>query len=558
MAIRFIRWRWISAVFSLVALLAAGAIVFTAVVPISSNTLRRRLVDSLSARLDSDVELSDVHLHLFPRLRVDGSGLLVRRRGSVDRPPLITVKAFSVDSDLAGLFRNHLAHVTLEGLEIQIPPEARAGKNDSHDIDLNDTAPKTDTPSNATSDGARPDRTLPNKAWPETALWWFTGARKFARAMVIDALDTDDASLAIIPADKDKRPAVWAIHHLHMNNLGVDQPMPFRATLTNGVPPGEIDTIGHFGPWHRDEPGQTHLDGTFTFAEANLSVFKGIRGMLSARGDFRGTLNRIDVSGETDTPDFTIDVSGHPFPLHTKYHTIVDGTNGNTHLERIDARFLQSSLVAKGSVVQNPHDRRGRTISLNLALTRARLEDVLVMAVKTPKPPMVGVLKMTTTFLLPPGETDVVERLQLGGQFSIERVRFTSFDVQGRIEALSRLARGQKNVADKESVASKFQGRFKLGDGQLELSNLTFEVPGAKVQLDGGYALRAETLDFHGVVSMDAKLSQTQTGIKSLLLKAVDPFFRKNGTSQLPIRIRGTRSDPSFGLDVRRVFKRGN
>jgi hypothetical protein len=57
---------------------------------------------------------------------------------------------------------------------------------------------------------------------------------------------------------------------------------------------------------------------------------------------------------------------------------------------------------------------------------------------------------------------------------------------------------------------------------------------------------------------MDAKLSQTQTGVKALLLKAVDPFFRKNGTSQLPIKIGGTRSDPSFGLDMRRVFKRGN
>src|SRR5262249_14857706 len=97
-----------------------------------------------------------------------------------------------------------------------------------------------------------------------------------------------------------------------------------------------------------------------------------------------------------------------------------------------------------------------------------------------------------------------------------------------------------------------------LADGRLELSDLTFEVPGTKVRLTGQYALRAETLDFHGTLSMDAKLSETQSGLKSLLLKAVDPLFRKNGMSQLPIKISGTRNNPSFGLDVRRIFKRGN
>jgi hypothetical protein len=50
---------------------------------------------------------------------------------------------------------------------------------------------------------------------------------------------------------------------------------------------------------------------------------------------------------------------------------------------------------------------------------------------------------------------------------------------------------------------------------------------------------------------MDAKLSQTTTGFKSLLLKAVDPFFKK-GTkgAVLPIKIGGTRESPSFGLDL--------
>src|SRR5579872_2757557 len=48
---------------------------------------------------------------------------------------------------------------------------------------------------------------------------------------------------------------------------------------------------------------------------------------------------------------------------------------------------------------------------------------------------------------------------------------------------------------------------------------------------------------------LDAKLSDTITGIKSLLLKPVDPFFRKNHQTEIPIKVTGTRTAPDFGLD---------
>ena len=49
---------------------------------------------------------------------------------------------------------------------------------------------------------------------------------------------------------------------------------------------------------------------------------------------------------------------------------------------------------------------------------------------------------------------------------------------------------------------------------------------------------------------MQAKISQTTTGAKSFVLKAVDPFFRKNGQTEVPIKITGQREHPSFGLDL--------
>ena len=50
--------------------------------------------------------------------------------------------------------------------------------------------------------------------------------------------------------------------------------------------------------------------------------------------------------------------------------------------------------------------------------------------------------------------------------------------------------------------------------------------------LDGKYGLDKEDLDFHGKLRMQAKISQTTTGVKSFVLKAVDPFFRKERTDR--------------------------
>jgi hypothetical protein len=190
-------------------------------------------------------------------------------------------------------------------------------------------------------------------------------------------------------------------------------------------------------------------------------------------------------------------------------------------------------------------------------MQKARLEDIMTMAVKTPTPPMVGVLTLTTKFELPPGERDAPERLRLDGRFTIADARFTNYDVQGKINELSRRSRGRLAAKAAEPVVSHFEGRFKLADGILALPELSFDIPGAIVQLGGRYALKAETIDFRGTVLLDAKVSETQSGTKRFLLKIVDPLFnREGGGAAIPIKIGGVREKPSFGLDVGRVFKR--
>ena len=106
------------------------------------------------------------------------------------------------------------------------------------------------------------------------------------------------------------------------------------------------------GPWNADCPGATALGGTYWFHDADLGTIKGIGGILSSQGAYQGTLDRIVVDGATDTPDFEVKISGHKVPLHTEFHAIVDGTDGDTYLQPVKARLSAFFLVARGYVVR--------------------------------------------------------------------------------------------------------------------------------------------------------------------------------------------------------------
>jgi hypothetical protein len=148
--------------------------------------------------------------------------------------------------------------------------------------------------------------------------------------------------------------------------------------------------------------------------------------------------------------------------------------------------------------------------------------------------------------------------LNLNGKFEVEQAQFTSPEATAKIETLSRKAQGQPENKDAGSSVSQLKGNFVLDNGVITFRELTFSVPGAQVALDGKYLLDREDLDFHGKLIMQAKISQTMTGMKSFLLKAVDPFFRKNGRTEVPIKITGQREHPSFGLDLGHKDKKKN
>ena len=362
----------------------------------------------------------------------------------------------------------------------------------------------------------------------------------------------------IVPSNPDKSPRVFAIHDLDMRSVGFDRAMPFTATLTNPIPVGEIKASGSFGPWRAPDPGQTPLGGKYEFTHADLGTIKGIGGILSSIGEFAGQLDRIDVHGTTRTPDFSVDVGGQPVPLDTTFHAVVDGTNGDTYLQPVDAQFLQTKLTANGGVYGNK-GIKGRTVQLDVTMNDGTLEDVLRLAVKSATPVMTGSLTLKTKLLIPPGDAKVPDRLQLDGTFAIARARFTSAEVQQKLFALSRRSQGKDTDAGARGnqVLSDMKGRFTLRNGVVRFDPLTFGIPGRRgFSHRPVHVLRGGQLDFAGTFAMDATLSKAAGGgFASLLLKPFDPLFKKpHAGAVIPIKITGTREKPEFGLDVKRAL----
>ena len=516
--------------------LAAGVVVllgWISVGPLLSPQFESHVRDELARYFGGDARFHSLRVTIFPQPAVVGEGFVLRHRGRTDIPPLIAVERFSAAAPWTGLFvrPRRVGHVRLEGLRIHIPPREKGEP----------LMPEALRDDEAAGAGAAPEPPSPEP-------------RRESSPVVIDRIETPDAQLSIEPKERWKPARVFLIHNLTLRDVATDRPMRFEATLTNPKPAGPIETTGTFGPWASGEPADTPLTGDYTFSEADLGVFKGIGGLLTSRGRFGGMLGRISVSGATSTPDFRLTLAGNPVPLDTTFEAIVDGTNGNTWLTPVTARLLESTIVARGGVVRTK-DERGREITLDVVVDEARIEDFLKLAVKGAEPLMTGRAVIKTTLRIPPGDEDVVRKLELDGTFHIAQAKFMNVDVQRSIGTLSQRGRGRHDAAPGTSTLSDLRGAFRLRDGRLTFSSLRFAVPGAVVRMAGSYGLEDEELDFRGTLRLQASLSETVGGVKSVFLKLVDPFFRKNGAgAELPIKVDGARSKPKFGLDARALL----
>src|SRR5690242_14281202 len=312
------------------------------VAPKLRREARKRTEEYLSQRFQGSVQIGEFHIALLPRAYVEINNIVLRHHGRTDIPPLIQIQKASFNANLLTLFGHKVDVnlVRLQGLQINAPPRTPGGTPMIRGTDQN-------------------------------------LAEKYP--VVIHQIVADQALIVLLrkPEDADKPPNQFEIHQLMMVDIGFDRPASFQALLTNPKPRGEIRCQGQFGPWQADDPSQTPVAAAYTFDHADMSTLKGLSGIMSSTGRFQGPLDYLSVDGQTDIPDFALRTSVRPMALHTDFSAIVDGTNGNTLLKSVTARFLHTTLSVAGEVVDLQRGLKGRTIELHATSSNARIEDLL-------------------------------------------------------------------------------------------------------------------------------------------------------------------------------------
>jgi hypothetical protein len=506
----------------------------------ADTILRNRLVASLSARFNSPVELDSLHLDTTSGLHVTGKGLRILYLAGPTKPdanpvaalPMLTVADFEFQTDFKELLKPTMRVVTVDvrGMQLNIPPHPRL-------------AP-----------GAMPDN--PRRRG-QSALGISVGKIVIA-----------DSQLVLETSVPGKLPLIFNIANLTLTDVGARQPFEYDATLSNPKPAGDIRATGHFGPWQKDNPRDTPLDGNYWFLNADLSSIKGLGGMLSSSGRFSGTLGDVTVQGSTDTPDFRLDISNHPVALHTDFRAEVNGMTGDTTLEQVDVRVLHSILHASGSVTRVGTPATGVTghdteLTVNMGpRDHGRIEDMLVLGVKTSPPVLRGAMVTRQRLSVPPGKVSVSQKLRLQGSFTITGATFSNPGFQQTIDKLSLRAQGLpkqangQNAQAAEPVTSVLSGQFQQANALVDISELKMTLPGATGELTGHYSLDGQKFDFRGLIRTQATASQMTTGWVSKLLRPFDPLLARNGAGlELPITISGTKSSPKFGIDTKRLFQ---
>jgi hypothetical protein len=494
-----------------IVLLVVGEVVVRHAAPI----LKGRVIETLSTRFNSKVELDDLDVSLIKGLAVSGKGLRIFAPDDLvaagAKDPIIAVGKFEFHAGLIGLFLKptRVSSVYVQGLEIHIPPKSI--RQQGHAIQ-----------------------------------------HKGKIKIVVGDLVVDDSRLVIGTDKPDKDPKLFQLKHIVLHDVGSSAASPYDATLTNAIPRGDIHAAGTFGPWNVESPGESNVTGKYTFDHADLNTIKGIGGMLHSVGNFKGRLDRIEVEGTADVANFSLDTANHPVHLHTNFSAIVDGTTGDTYLQPVNAKLGDSQFTCSGAVVN--HKGVGHSINLDVDVPAGRIQDFLELAVKTQPVVMTGVLKMKTRLDIRPGKESVTRKLGLNGEFALQRMHFTNPDVQDKVDMLSLRAQGDPRDAKPgaEDVTSRMTGKFKMAAGKLDFDDLDFTMPGATVHLAGVYTLDGRKFDFNGKVRTDAKLSQmVASRWKSWMLKVADPFFHKHGAgAEIPVKVTGTNSAPKFGLDI--------
>jgi hypothetical protein len=467
----------------------------------------REVVPELAQTFSSTLTVGSYKRFYFPNPGFVARNIVLRLHGSTNIPPLATIDTLTATGSYLDFIVHpyHLNSLAIAGLHVQVPA---SGTVENGTKFLSASSPST---------------------------------------IIVDNI-TANQSLLDVTTGQGKPLLRFIIHALTLRGVSSSQSMSYHVAFTNPVPPGELTSEGHLGPLKRNDLGSTPVSGKATLTGADLGVFHGIAGKVHVESSFHGLLSHVEITGSTDVPDFHVE-HGQPEHLATSFHALVNGMNGSVALEKVQATAGRTKIDVTGNI-----DRK-QGWRLTLAAPNGRVQDLMRMFARDGAP-ITGSATLHADVFVPPDHEHFLKALRIDGVFALTGLHFTHVPTQQTIDGLSQRASGtapKKKVANADAaapiVAATLQTQHvMLRDGVAHFTNLLFTIPGAKADGTGTFNLLNMHVDVPATLRMDTDLSDATTGIKSFLLKPLDPFFKKKHGSIVPVHMSGTYNHPIFGL----------
>lgn len=508
----FSRWQRIGLIVAgvLLPLVAAGFGLLLHYWPFGQKDILETLQETVPG---AKVTISRFHSTYFMHPGAVAEGVVFTRPNSgAGTSPLVTVQNITIQANYHDfLYRpGYISRIIIDGLRIQVPPRGSSTGPADGSADLDASITRTSV-GEIVSSGA---------------------------LLEIDRRDGD--------------PLKFEIHNIRVSSVTANKPMAFTVSLQNALPPGEIQASGELGPWNAKDIGQLPVSGDYKFDQANLGVFDGILGTLSSTGHFQGRLGQIAVNGDTSIPDFALKSEGQKVDLKSRFQAQVNGTNGDVKLTQVAVQ-LDDTPIAIHGLISGDGATKGKITTLDLSSTKGRVQDILRPFVTAPTPPMLGHMVFRVHVVFPSAEHPFFKNVNLTGDFSIDRGKFSSADTQSSVDSLSERSRGIKHDnSSSDPVESGLSSHVTLTNGIAKFSNLAMTVPGATARMNGTFNVINGKIDFHGALKTDVEISDTTKGIKSVLLRPLDPIFKRkrHPGASIPVEMTGTYSQPHFATEI--------
>jgi hypothetical protein len=489
------------------AVLAGGFVVVSTNWPYRHRKIQPMLEDMLA----SQVKISEYHRTYFPNPGFIAIGITMRRKSAPDLPPLGSVEKMVVQgrwSDLL-LLRQRVQLVEITGLHVVVPA---IGSRENHE----------DFPPGSGADFGGPE-------------------------MMIERFVVRKSLLDIMRADQHRNS--FPIANLEIRNFHRGEEGVFVVDMRNAIPTGRIQATGMFGPIRVNDFGATPVSGDFSFSGVALHEVGEISGTLDSSGHFNGTLGEIEAEATSRTPDFAVK-NGLPSEVDGAIRCTINGTNGDLAIHDIEAKTGVTTIHASGTIQGSP-----KITNLDIEVRQGRAEEILRPFLRNGSPIEGEVWLKSHAYVGPRGSGKFLDRLRVDGTFEVPAEQIENKKVEKCLSDFSARAQGLKEpsadgkAADASSseessaprdALSSVKGPATIRNGVASSTQLSFKVAGAEADLKGTFDFRSEVVHLVGNLRMEKDISHTEKGFKSLLLKPLAPFFKKeNAGAVVPIAVTG-------------------